>query len=82
MNITGFGGHSLSDDVTEGSPEVTESPTVLYRSDESLRVASCEFSCFLVGVRGVLRSKPFCGEKCGAPVAPGLMEAMRLTPQN
>ena len=26
----GFGGHSLSDDVTEGSPEVTESPTVLY----------------------------------------------------
>ena len=31
MNITGFGGHSLSDDVTEGSLEVTESPTVLSR---------------------------------------------------
>ena len=29
----------------------------------------------------MLRSKPFCGEKCGAPVAPVLMETMRLTPQ-
>ena len=30
---------SLSDEVTEGSPEAFR-PTVLYRSDESLRVAS------------------------------------------
>ena len=30
---------SLSDDVTEGSPEAFR-PTVLYRSDESLRVES------------------------------------------
>ena len=31
---SGFVVTSLSDDVTEGSPEATQSPTVLYRSDE------------------------------------------------
>ena len=51
---------SLSDDVTEGSPEAFR-PTVLYRSDESLRVASvCVVS---QDGGGVLRAKPFCGEK-------------------
>eukprot|EP01043_Picozoa_sp_COSAG02_P020383 COSAG02_NODE_1004_length_15275_cov_11.955917_17_plen_85_part_00 len=49
---------------------MTESPTVLYRSDESLRVASCEFFVFSLVGRSVLRSKPFCGGKYGAPVAP------------
>ena len=37
------GSLSLSDDVTEGSPEAFR-PTVLYRSDESLRVASVVLS--------------------------------------
>ena len=74
-----FGANSLSDEVTEGSTEVTQSPTVLYRSDESLRVASSVLAS--QGGGRALRAKPFCGEKCGAPVAPGLMEAMRLTPQ-
>ena len=52
---------SLSDEVTEGSTEVTQSPTVLYRSDESLRVASSVLDS--QGGGRALRAKPFCGER-------------------
>ena len=46
---------------TEGSTEVTQSPTVLYRSDESLRVASSVLAS--QGGGRALRAKPFCGER-------------------
>ena len=41
--------------------EVTQSPTVLYRSDESLRVASSVLAS--QGGGRALRAKPFCGER-------------------
>ena len=57
------GSLSLSDDVTEGSPEAFR-PTVLYRSDESLRVASvCVVS--RNGGRFASRQTVLRGEKYG-----------------
>ena len=60
------GSLSLSDDVTEGSPEAFR-PTVLYRSDESLRVASVVLSRRKGGcasLQTVLRGEKYGDRRC------------------
>ena len=61
------GSLSLSDDVTEGSPEAFR-PTVLYRSDESLRVASV----YVVSRKGGVCFAPnrSAGRKVRGPTVP------------